>query len=278
MARRRISVERMPGQGAPPAVADQAEVRPQGLLGRPADLAFDATTVKEPGKTGALWRIHWSVCLPSLACDFFMLTPTEGPGTGESLVQFPDPRPRFGDAARPLVHDPELRQRSPCIGEAIPGPRPGARRPGVGREGLHRAGRRRARRRHSRLGRQGVVRLHSSHLRHPRHGGARPELGPGAAALRPGRDSPGGGLRRTGSGGRCTGRRAGRARRQGEAVRLARTGRHRATGIGRGGGGLDSGRELVALPEAVIRHAAVRRVRVGPLDLLPRRRRSVDPG
>ena len=32
--------------------------------------AFDATTVKEPGKTGALWRIHWSVCLPSLACDF----------------------------------------------------------------------------------------------------------------------------------------------------------------------------------------------------------------
>ena len=51
--------------------------------------AFDATTVKEPGKTGALWRIHWSVCLPSLACDFFRLTPTEGPGTGESLVQFP---------------------------------------------------------------------------------------------------------------------------------------------------------------------------------------------
>ena len=31
--------------------------------------AFDATTVKEPGKTGALWRIHWSVCLPSLACE-----------------------------------------------------------------------------------------------------------------------------------------------------------------------------------------------------------------
>jgi hypothetical protein len=28
--------------------------------------AFDATTVKEPGKTGSLWRIHYSVCLPSL--------------------------------------------------------------------------------------------------------------------------------------------------------------------------------------------------------------------
>ena len=46
--------------------------------------AFDATTVKEPGKTGSLWRIHYSVCLPSLACDFFKVTETEGAGTGES--------------------------------------------------------------------------------------------------------------------------------------------------------------------------------------------------
>jgi len=51
--------------------------------------AFDATTVKEPGKTGGLWRIHYSVCLPSLACDFFKLTETEGRGTGESFTQFP---------------------------------------------------------------------------------------------------------------------------------------------------------------------------------------------
>lgn len=51
--------------------------------------AFDATTVKEPGKTGSLWRIHYSVCLPSLACDFFKLTETEGQGTGESFTQFP---------------------------------------------------------------------------------------------------------------------------------------------------------------------------------------------
>ncbi len=50
---------------------------------------FDATTVKEPGKTGSLWRIHYSVCLPSLSCDFFKLTETEGPGTGESFKQFP---------------------------------------------------------------------------------------------------------------------------------------------------------------------------------------------
>ena len=50
---------------------------------------FDATTVKEPGKTGSLWRIHYSMRLPSLACDFFRLTGTTGPGSGESLTQFP---------------------------------------------------------------------------------------------------------------------------------------------------------------------------------------------
>ena len=51
--------------------------------------AFDATTVKEPGKTGSLWRIHYSVSLPSLTCDFFRITATAGPGTGESFSQFP---------------------------------------------------------------------------------------------------------------------------------------------------------------------------------------------
>lgn len=50
--------------------------------------AFDATLVKEPGKTGGLWRIHYSVSLPSLNCDFFKLTATEGIGTGESFAQF----------------------------------------------------------------------------------------------------------------------------------------------------------------------------------------------
>ena len=51
--------------------------------------AFDATTVKEPGKTGALWRIHYSVVLPALICDHFRITGTEGPGTGETFRQFP---------------------------------------------------------------------------------------------------------------------------------------------------------------------------------------------
>ena len=51
--------------------------------------AFDATTVQEPGQTGSLWRLHYSVNLPSLGCDFFRLTATEGIGSGESLRQFP---------------------------------------------------------------------------------------------------------------------------------------------------------------------------------------------
>ena len=51
--------------------------------------AFDATVVKEPGRTGALWRLHYSVRLPSLACDFFKLTPARGRGTGEAFAQFP---------------------------------------------------------------------------------------------------------------------------------------------------------------------------------------------
>jgi hypothetical protein len=49
---------------------------------------FDATNIKEPGKTGSLWRIHYSVRVPSLRCDFFKVTPVEGKGTGESLKQY----------------------------------------------------------------------------------------------------------------------------------------------------------------------------------------------
>jgi len=51
--------------------------------------AFDATIVREPGRTGSQWRIHYSVTLPSFGCDFFKLTSTKGRGTGESFRQFP---------------------------------------------------------------------------------------------------------------------------------------------------------------------------------------------
>ncbi len=49
----------------------------------------DATTVKEPGKTGSLWRIHYSMRLPSLRCDYFKVSATEGAGTAEGLWQIP---------------------------------------------------------------------------------------------------------------------------------------------------------------------------------------------
>jgi hypothetical protein len=50
--------------------------------------AVDATTVKEPGKTGGQWRIHYSLRLPSLDCDYFDLTPVSGKGNGEHLGRF----------------------------------------------------------------------------------------------------------------------------------------------------------------------------------------------
>ncbi|OGL42452.1 MAG: hypothetical protein A2161_04960 [Candidatus Schekmanbacteria bacterium RBG_13_48_7] len=49
---------------------------------------FDATNVTEPGKTGSQWRIHYSIQLPSLTCDFFKLTASTGIGTGESFFQY----------------------------------------------------------------------------------------------------------------------------------------------------------------------------------------------
>lgn len=49
----------------------------------------DGTNVKEPGKTGSLWRIHYSLTLPDLFCDYFKLTSNSGKGTGESFKQFP---------------------------------------------------------------------------------------------------------------------------------------------------------------------------------------------
>ena len=51
--------------------------------------AFDATTVREPGPTGSVWRVHYSLCLPSLRCDFFEVTPARGTGNGERFTRFP---------------------------------------------------------------------------------------------------------------------------------------------------------------------------------------------
>ncbi len=51
--------------------------------------ALDGTLIKEPGRTGSLWRIHYSLRIPSLECDHFRLTAVRGRGTGEKLERFP---------------------------------------------------------------------------------------------------------------------------------------------------------------------------------------------
>lgn len=48
----------------------------------------DGSVVKEPGKTGSQWRLHYSLRLPSLECDEFLLTPAHGPGNGDRLGRF----------------------------------------------------------------------------------------------------------------------------------------------------------------------------------------------
>jgi hypothetical protein len=50
--------------------------------------ALDGTLVKEPGRSGSLWRIHYSMRIPSLVCDHLELTAVKGAGTGESLERF----------------------------------------------------------------------------------------------------------------------------------------------------------------------------------------------
>jgi hypothetical protein len=46
----------------------------------------DATTVNEPGSTGTDWRVHYSLKLPSLECDFFEVTDPSG---GETYSRLP---------------------------------------------------------------------------------------------------------------------------------------------------------------------------------------------
>jgi Transposase DDE domain len=47
--------------------------------------AVDATTVEEPGATGTDWRVHFSISLPELACDFYELTDVKGSETYQRL-------------------------------------------------------------------------------------------------------------------------------------------------------------------------------------------------
>ena len=46
----------------------------------------DATTVEEQGGAGTNWRVHYTLCLPSLDCDFFEVTDAHG---GETYRRIP---------------------------------------------------------------------------------------------------------------------------------------------------------------------------------------------
>lgn len=49
-------------------------------------IAVDATTITEAGVTGSQWRVHWSVDLASLQCEYFEVTDVHG---GEKFARFP---------------------------------------------------------------------------------------------------------------------------------------------------------------------------------------------
>jgi hypothetical protein len=48
------------------------------LAGRYQLRALDATCLQEPGSTGTDWRLHYSLKLPELVCDFFEITDASG--------------------------------------------------------------------------------------------------------------------------------------------------------------------------------------------------------
>jgi len=48
--------------------------------------AVDATTVEESGATGTSWRVHYSISIPDMRCDFYELTDVKG---GETYKRLP---------------------------------------------------------------------------------------------------------------------------------------------------------------------------------------------
>jgi hypothetical protein len=50
---------------------------------------IDGTIIKEPGKTGSQWRIHYGISLPNFSCNHFLLTSSKGKGNGESIDKYP---------------------------------------------------------------------------------------------------------------------------------------------------------------------------------------------
>jgi len=50
---------------------------------------FDGSYVREPGKTGSSWAMHYSINLSNLNCDHFEITPHKGKNNGETLCRYP---------------------------------------------------------------------------------------------------------------------------------------------------------------------------------------------
>ncbi|MBN8727301.1 MAG: IS4 family transposase [Xanthomonadales bacterium] len=46
----------------------------------------DATTIQEPGATGTTWRVHYTITLPQMQCDFYEVTDERG---GEHFKRIP---------------------------------------------------------------------------------------------------------------------------------------------------------------------------------------------
>lgn len=67
-------------------MANWVEKQPSAIFGSDFNIRIiDGTTVQEPGSTGSTWRIHYSICLPSLRCDEVHVT---DPKVGESFKRF----------------------------------------------------------------------------------------------------------------------------------------------------------------------------------------------
>ena len=58
----------------------------KGLSGQRRIRVVDATTVEEQGGAGTDWRVHYTLSLPDLSCDFFELTDEKG---GETYRRIP---------------------------------------------------------------------------------------------------------------------------------------------------------------------------------------------
>jgi len=71
------------------ALLEESGVRWRGPRPQRRLRAVDGTVIREPGRTGSQWRLHYSLVLPELSCDYFTLTATQGSNTAEHLGRFP---------------------------------------------------------------------------------------------------------------------------------------------------------------------------------------------